>query len=226
MAGKIFIVGTPIGNLGDITYRALETLKSVDLILCEDTRRTIKLLNYFEIKKPLQSYHRHTKIEKTAKIIELLELGKNLALVSDSGTPGLADPGNKLIEDLLKVLPDAEIIPIPGASAITALASAAGINMDEFLFLGFPPQKKGRQTFFKDLREIEYPVMLYESPHRIIKTLESLAKELPDAHLVAGKELTKVYEKIYRGAPSEVLAEVSKDGARGEYTLIISKTKL
>lgn len=223
MAGKLFIVGTPIGNLGDATNRALETLKGVDLILCEDTRRTIKLLNHFGIKKPLQSYHRHTKIEKTAKIIELLESGKNLALVSDSGTPGLADPGNKLIEDLLKVLPDIEIIPIPGASAITALASVAGINMDSFIFLGFPPQKKGRQTFFKDLKETKHPVMLYESPHRIIKTLESLAKELPEAHLVLGKELTKVFERIYRGNPAEVLARVTKDEPRGEYTLIVSK---
>ena len=219
----LYIVAQPIGNLKDITFRAIETLKSVNLILCEDTRRTIKLLNHYEIKKPLISYHRHSKIGKSEKIIELLKAGKNLALVSDSGTPGIADPGNKLIVELTATLgKELEIIPIPGPSAITSLASVAGINMDNFLFLSFPPQKKGRKTFFKDLAKLEYPVMLYESPYRIIKTLEEILEAMPDANVVVAKELTKMFEHIYRGKVEDVLEEVRKDGARGEYTLIIS----
>lgn len=148
---KLYIVATPIGNLQDITLRALDTLKSVDFILCEDTRHTLKLLNYFEIKKPLLSYHQHSKIGQVERIIDLLKNGKNLALVSDAGTPGISDPGNMLIKEIVERLNDVEIIPIPGASALGALASVAGLPMDKFVFMGFPPNKKGRKKYFEKM---------------------------------------------------------------------------
>lgn len=214
---KLYIIATPIGNLGDISLRALDTLKQVDLILCEDTRVTRKLLDHYQIKTLVESYHQHSKISKINKIIDLLKQGKNLALVSDSGTPGISDPGNKLIEQIQDL---AEIISIPGPSAITAIASVSGFPMDKFIFLGFPPHKKGRQKFFKEILDYKYPVIIYESPHRIIKTLKQL-EEVGKFDIVIGRELTKKFETIYRGEIKDIINEITP---RGEFAVVIRKT--
>ena len=216
---KLYIVATPIGNLKDISLRALETLKGVDLILCEDTRVTRKLLDAYEIKTPTQSYHQHSNDKKIDYILDLFKQGKNIALVSDSGTPGISDPGNKLVEDALKK--GIDIVPIPGSSAMAAIASVAGIPMDKFVFMGFPPHKKGRQTMFKEIAESKYPPIIYESVHRIIKTLKEL-QQLNDFDIVVGRELTKKFETIYRGKISEVIPQIEP---RGEFVVIINPAK-
>ncbi|HUD08694.1 MAG TPA: 16S rRNA (cytidine(1402)-2'-O)-methyltransferase [Candidatus Saccharimonadales bacterium] len=221
--GKLYIVATPIGNLEDITLRALRVLKEADLILCEDTRVTKKLLDRYEIQKPLLSYHHHSKLSRVEKIAEHLENGKNLALVSDAGTPGISDPGNELIAFLRLNLKNAEIIPIPGTSAITTLASVAGINMSRFTFLGFPPHKKGRETFFREVAEMKYPIVYFESPHRFLKNLELLEKMKPDAKLIVGRELTKMFEEILRGEIGEIRKNWEKKAEkekRGEFVII------
>src|SRR3972149_7517356 len=177
---KFYVVATPIGNLGDITLRAIETLKNVDLILCEDTRETKKILQKYSISTPTMSYHAQSKLAKTDKIFELLEEGKNLAMVSDAGTPTISDPGAMLISLIKeKFQDDVEVIPIPGPSAVIAALSAAGLPTHEFTFLGFLPHKKGRETFFKEIAEAKRTMVFYESPHRILKTLESLEKFCP-----------------------------------------------
>jgi 16S rRNA (cytidine1402-2'-O)-methyltransferase len=224
--GKLYIIATPIGNLEDITLRALRILKEVDLILCEDTRVTKKLLDRYEIQKPLLSYHHHSKISRVEKIIEHLENGKNLALVSDAGTPGVSDPGNRLISEILATQNiggnSIEIIPIPGASAIVTIASVAGVNMDKFFFLGFPPHKKGRETFFRGVAEAKHPVIYFESPHRVLKNLELLSKFKPDAKLVIGRELTKMFEEVKRGNIEEILEYYRNNGdkVKGEFVII------
>ena len=172
---NLFIIASPIGNLQDFSFRALETLKQVDLILCEDTRVTRKLLDRYQIKKPVLSYHQHSKLQRIDYILDLLEKGKNLALISDAGTPGVSDPGNLLIKEVVEKLEEkVKIIPIPGPSAVITAASISGFPMDKFLFLGFPPQKRKRQKFFKEVIESKYPVIFYESPYRILKTLNEL----------------------------------------------------
>lgn len=215
---RLYIVATPIGNLDDITKRALEILRGVDLILCEDTRVTQKLLNHLGINKPLQSYHQHSDTKKLDYIAKILQEGKNIALVSDSGTPGISDPGNELIDKLTNNI---ESVPIPGPSAVTAITSVAGIPMNKFLFLGFPPHKKGRKTMFKEIAELKYPVIIYESVHRIIKTLKEL-QTLHDFDIVVGRELTKKFETIYRGKISEVIPQIEP---RGEFVIIINPAK-
>lgn len=221
---KLYIVATPIGNLEDITLRALRTLEEVDLILCEDTRVTKKLLSYYNINTLVESYHQHSNIKKINYIIDLLKQGKNLALVSDSGTPGISDPGNKLVDKLIndELMGKIEIIPIPGASAITTIASIFGMPMDKFVFMGFPPHKTKRQKFFKEIAEQKYPVILYESPYRIIKTLKEL-KEFEKFDIVVGRELTKKFETIYRGNVDEVINQLEKDKIKGEFTIAIKK---
>lgn len=227
---KLYIVATPIGNLGDITIRALHILEEVDLILCEDTRVTRKLLDYYNIKTPVESYHQHSKIKKINYIIDLLKRGKNLALVSDSGTPGISDPGNKLIQLLITDygLP-IDIIPIPGPNVLATIASISGFPMDKFVFLGFPPHKKGRQKFFKELANYKYPVIIYESPYRIIKTLKEVLKsyqlQAKKLEIVVGRELTKMFETIYRGKIEEVIEQIEKNKIKGEFVIVIKKKK-
>jgi 16S rRNA (cytidine1402-2'-O)-methyltransferase len=213
---KLYIVATPIGNLKDITLRALEILKEVDLILCEDTRVTRKLLEHYDIKTRVESYHQHSKISKINHIIDLLKQGKNMALVSDSGTPGISDPGNKLVEEVKNF---AEIIPISGPSAITAIVGISGFPMDKFIFLGFPPHKKGRQKFFKELAEYKYPVIIYESPYRVIKTLNELV-QINDFEIVIGRELSKKFETIYRGKIKDIIGKIE---LRGEFVIVLWK---
>lgn len=220
-AGTLFIVATPIGNLGDMTLRALETLKSVDVVLSEDTRVTGNLLRHFEIKKPLVSFHEHTEADKAAKLVERLQAGENMALVTDAGTPGISDPGNVLVA--LAAAAGIKTVPIPGASALGAIISVAGIDMREFTFLGFPPHKKGRETFFKQVMESEIPVIYYESPHRVIKNLELLGELAPNKKLVLGRELTKIFEEVVRGSVSEVKGYLEgKTGKmKGEFTIVV-----
>lgn len=222
---KFYIVATPIGNMGDITLRAIETLKSVDLILCEDTRVTKKILDKYNISKPTMSYHAQSKLAKVDKIFELLEEGKNLALVSDAGTPGISDPGALLVSKIKEHLSDSvDVIPIPGATALITALSGSGLTTHEFTFLGFLPHKKGRETLFKEIKDAKRTVVFYESPHRILKTLESLVKFCPNKKVCVARELTKIYEEFKTGSPAEVLEyfNTNSDKQRGEFTVIVS----
>ncbi|HZI95772.1 MAG TPA: 16S rRNA (cytidine(1402)-2'-O)-methyltransferase [Candidatus Paceibacterota bacterium] len=223
---NLFIIATPIGNLEDISLRALRILKEVDIILCEDTRVTRKLLLRYDIKTSVLSYHQHSQLKKINYIADLLEEGKDLALVSDSGTPGISDPGNKLIDFLVKKDIDLTIIPIPGCSALITAASISGFPMDRFTFLGFPPHKKKRNKFFEELLKIKYPVVFYESPHRIIKTLEEITNKSQELNIspeiIVCRELTKKFETIYRGTIEEVIKKIKDDKIKGEFTVIIN----
>ena len=195
--GTLFIVATPIGNLEDITFRALRVLKEVDVILCEDTRQTQKLLIHFQFQKRMISYHQHSSEERTQEIIDMLREGKQVALVSDSGTPGLSDPGGRLVRRVREEL-GAEVVitPVPGPSALTAAASVAGLPVSDFLFLGFIPHKNGRQTLFRKIGESERTVVFYESPHRILKAMQQLEENCdPDRQVVICRELTKKFSQ-------------------------------
>jgi len=218
---NLYIIATPIGNLEDITFRAIRILKEVDLILCEDTRQTKKLLNRYEIQTPTTSYHQHSKLNKINRIIGLINEGKNLALVSDAGTPGISDPGNLLIRHLIDNNIDVKIIPVPGPSAVISALSVSGFPTDNFIFLGFVPHKKGRQTFFENLSKEQRTAVFYESCHRIMKTLDSLQKYLPEKEIVICRELTKIYETIYRGKPEDAAKKITPDQVKGEFVIII-----
>lgn len=219
--GILYIVATPIGNLGDITLRALETLKKADLIACEDTRVAGKLLSRYEIKTPVTSFFQHSKAPKISQIIGVLKSGRNVALVTDAGTPGISDPGNKLVEQA--ILENIAVMPIPGSSALTAIISVAGIDMQKFVFLGFPPHKKGRETFFKEILALKYPVVYYESPHRVLKNLELLKTLGAEKNIILGRELTKMFEETVRGTAEEVLKYFNKNPGKvkGEFTIIV-----
>ncbi len=222
MLGKLSIVATPIGNLGDITLRAIETLKNADLILCEDTRVTKNLLDHFEIKKLTLSYHHHSDERKVKEIQNELSAGKNLALVTDAGTPGISDPGNLLVSLLVKRLPELTIEAIPGPSAVTAALSISGFPTDRFIFLGFPPHKNKRQKYFKELAEQEVTTVFYESGHRILKCLKDLEAVLdPERQIVACRELTKKFETIYRGNIGQIIEKMKDE--RGEFVIIINQ---
>lgn len=221
---KFYVVGTPIGNLEDITYRAVRVLGEVDLILCEDTRVTVNLLNKYGIKKPTLSYHSQSKLSKTEQILKMIGEGKTLALVSDAGTPTISDPGSALISQIKTDFPEMEIISIPGPSAVISALSISGLNVAEFTFLGFLPHKKGRETLFKEIASADRTMVFYESPHRILKALESLIKFAPDKKVVVARELTKVFEQVISGAPAEVLEYFTKnsDKVRGEFVVMVS----
>ncbi|MCK4525212.1 MAG: 16S rRNA (cytidine(1402)-2'-O)-methyltransferase [Candidatus Andersenbacteria bacterium] len=217
---NLYIIATPIGNLEDITLRALRVLKDVNIILCEDTRHTKKLLAKYEINTPTISYHQHSKLNKINKIVDLLECGKNLALVSDAGTPGISDPGNQLIKYLIENKIDVEIIPIPGPSAVISALSVSGFPTDNFIFMGFVPHKKGRQTFFKNIAEEKRTVAFYESPHRILKALDSMQKFFPKKEIVVCRELTKIYETVYRGKAKDIKKTLTPDQVKGEFVVV------
>lgn len=219
---KLYIVATPIGNLKDISLRALEILKKVDLIVAEDTRKTAHLLARYEIKKSVISYHQHSKIQKIDNIINRLKRGEKVALVSDAGTPGIADPGQILIKRAKQDKID--IIPIPGPQAAVAALSISGFPADRFLFLGFLPKKKGRQKLLKNLAQekmIVKTMVLYESPYRILKTLKDLQDYLGDVEVVVGRELTKKFEEVLSGQISQVLPKIKP---KGEFVICL-KTK-
>lgn len=223
----LYIVATPIGNLKDITFRAVEVLKSVDCILCEDTRTTKVLLTAYDIHVPTMSYHAQSALSRTDEIIQMLKDGKNLALVSDAGTPCISDPGSALLSLVRKECTEDEvaIVPIPGASAFVTLLSAGGLNTSEFIFLGFLPHKKGRETLFKEIATASRTIVFYESPHRILKTLTSLAGALADSSrkVVIGRELTKMFEQIVSGTAPEMLVyfEKNPDKVRGEFVVAV-----
>src|SRR3990167_2447898 len=220
---KFFVVATPIGNMGDISFRAIETLKNVDLILCEDTRQTKKLLDKYNINKPTMSYHAQSKLAKTDKIFELLKEGKDLALVSDAGTPGISDPGAMLISQLKAHFSHGvNVIPVPGPSAVITALSASGLPTHEFTFLGFLPHKKGRETLFKEIDESKRTMAFYESPHRILKTLESLKKGMPKRQVVLGREITKLHEQFLTGTAEELEEYFTKhpETLRGEFVVL------
>lgn len=225
------VVGTPIGNLEDISLRALRVLKESDYILCEDTRVTKKLLDKYEIRTPLISFHQHTGDIKIEKIIGLLEVGSNLALVTDAGTPGISDPGSKLIELLRERFSEEEVLieSVPGPTALTTAISIAGSGFDKFLFLGFLPNKKGRQTKIKEIFASDYPVALYESKHRILKLLEELEAESLktgiNMKLYIGRELTKLHESFYIGSPKELIDVLSSNPSnlKGEFVVLLRK---
>jgi len=240
----LYIVGTPIGNLEDISLRALRIMGEVDFILCEDTRVTKKLLNHYKIDTPTISCHQHSDDNKIKQILGLLEDGKDLALVSDAGTPGISDPGGKLVQAIIdKFGEDMKIESVPGPSAVTAALSISGIPTDKFIFMGFPPHKKGRQTFLKKIIASEFPVVVYESKHRIIKFLEELnyISNNPEpvienskgvkkenkklTSVIVCRELSKMHETIYRGDIEKITEKIKSDknDQRGEFVVIIGK---
>lgn len=218
--GKLFIVATPIGNLEDITLRALRILKEVELIACEDTRVTRKLLNHYSITTRAIVYHQHSTGDKVQQIIDEILLGKNVAVVTDAGTPGVSDPGNILVEAAIRS--DIIVLPIAGASALASVVSVAGIDMQQFTFLGFPPHKKGRETYFKKVAASEIPVIYYESPHRVLKNLEMLLTFAPDKKIILGRELTKMFEQVVRGNILEVLEYFAQNPGKvkGEFVIV------
>ncbi len=221
----LYIIGTPIGNLEDVTLRALRILKEVDVVLCEDTRVTKRLLSKYEITTPTMSYHAQSKLAKVDKILALLEEGKNLALVSDAGTPCISDPGSLLLAQVREKFGDeVALVPIPGPSAIITALSSAGISVAEFTFLGFLPHKKGRETLFKEIAQSERVMVFYESTHRILKALESLEKFCgADREIIVAREITKIYEEFARGTVSEIRTHFAKnpDRVRGEFVVVV-----
>ena len=226
---NLYVVSTPIGNLEDITLRALRILKEVDIILCEDTRVTKKLLNHYDIHTKTLSYHAHSNLQKVDYIIELLVEGKNLALVSDAGTPAVSDPGSLLVSKIREHFLSSEnempkIVSVPGASALTSALAIAGVPVQDFTFLGFLPHKKGRETLFKEILESDRAMVFYESTHRILKTLESLNKFMPDRKVVIAKEITKMFEDTLIGTASELLNvfENTPEKTRGEFVVIVA----
>ncbi len=221
----LYIIATPIGNLEDITLRALRVLGEVDMVLCEDTRVTKKLLNRYEIDVPTMSYHSHSKLSKVEKIFALLEEGKDLALVSDAGTPTISDPGVLLVSQIKeKFGEDVKIVPLPGSSAVVTALSASGLSSSDFLFLGFLPHKKGRETLFKEISETKRTVVFYESPHRILKALNSLKEHLDsERKVVIARELTKIHEQVISGTSEELITYFTEnsDKVRGEFVVIV-----
>jgi 16S rRNA (cytidine1402-2'-O)-methyltransferase len=219
----LYVVATPIGNLEDITMRAINVLKNVDFILAEDTRVTRKLLDRYDISKEVISYHQHSKFSKIDHISTLLKEGRRLALVTDAGTPGINDPGGFLIQQVLAAVPEIRIVPIPGPNAAIAALSISGFPSDEFMYLGFPPHKKGRQTFFKRIVELPQTLVFYESKHRIFKTLEALrdVSQTGPRPIVVARELTKQFETVYRGTIDAILKQLSADKALGEFVIAI-----
>ena len=223
MSGTLYIVATPIGNLEDITTRAIRILGEVDLIACEDTRQTRKLLDRYAIAKPLVSYHEHNELSRSADLLRELEAGKNIALVSDAGTPLIADPGYRLVEQARgKGIP---VSPIPGPSALLAALSGSGLPTDSFSFHGFLPVKKGpRRKLLEDLRPAQATLVFYEAPHRILDALEDIAQVLGPRPVVVARELTKIHEEFLRGTAGEIREALGKRPAvKGEITLMVGK---
>lgn len=229
MQGTLSVVATPIGNLGDITLRGVETLKQADVIACEDTRVTAKLLQRFGIEKPLLIFHARSGRLATSRILALLAEGKRVALVTDAGTPGISDPGSALVREVRDTLgEDANIEAIAGPSALTAALSIAGVQTDEFVFLGFLPHKKGRQTLFNEIAASKRAMVFYESPHRIEKALVSLSETLEEARkVIICRELTKMHESVIEGSAAEVMEHYKdhQDQVRGEFVVIVAPLK-
>ena len=222
MSGKLYLVATPIGNLEDITLRAIKILKSVDVIAAEDTRHSLKLLNHLEINKPLVSYHRHNENTKTELLINRLKDGEDMAIITDAGTPGISDPGEEVVKEAINN--NIEVIPIPGACALINALIASGLNTKEFAFYGFLPlNKKNRKNVIDNIKKENRTIILYEAPHKLIKTLEDIKKELGNINCVIAKELTKIHETFIRGSIEKVLEEI--DEPKGEYIILLDMSR-
>ncbi len=220
MSGKLYVVATPIGNLKDITLRAIETLQTVDLIACEDTRHTAKLASHYNIAKPLTSYFEHNELKKTKYIIGLLKEGKSIALVSDAGTPGISDPGFRLIKEAIEN--NIETVVVPGASAIISALSVSGLPTDRFIFEGFLSSKQAaRKKRLQALKNEDRTIVFYESPHRIVKTLCDMLDVFGDITAVCARELTKKFEEVKRGKLAEMVSHFKKTGSRGEFVILV-----
>jgi 16S rRNA (cytidine1402-2'-O)-methyltransferase len=224
--GTLYVVATPIGNLEDITYRAVRVLKEADLIACEDTRHTAKLLHHYEIDKPTISYHEHNEAARAEELVTKLAVGLNVAQVSDAGMPGISDPGYRVIS--LAIERGVKVVPIPGPSALVAALAASGLPTDSFQFLGFLPAKSGqRRTLLETLRDAQNTTVVYEAPHRIAETMKDIAELLGAARpVVLARELTKVHEEFIRGSAAKILQRVQKHELKGEMTLLIGKGEL
>ncbi len=221
MSSKLYIVSTPIGNLDDITFRAIKILKEVDLIACEDTRTTKKLLSRFQIQKQLTSYHEHNEVKKAAELLSILKEGKSIALVSDAGTPGISDPGYRIVK--LASEKGVQVIPVPGASAALAALSVSGFPTSSFTFLGFlPKQNKKLTEYLETIKDRPETLIFYESPKRVIKTLEAMSEVFGERNVSVSREITKMYEETLRGALPEVISNLkSRDTIKGEIVLIV-----
>ncbi len=219
--GALYVVATPLGNLQDISQRAIEVLKNVDLVAAEDTRRSRQLLSHFGIEAEMESYHGDSSKAKTQRIVEQLMAGKQVALLSDSGTPAVSDPGAELVHQALDR--DVKVIPIPGPSAVTTAFSAAGISASGFVFAGYPPRKDGeKRQFLAELAAQPRPIILYEAPQRVADTLQQLADICPQRRIVVGRELTKMYEEIRQGPVAEMAEAITGEEPRGEFTLVLN----
>jgi len=222
--GTLYVVATPIGNLEDITLRALRVLKEVGLVACEDTRRTRTLLTHFGIHVPVTSYFEHNKLAKGPAILKTLREGRSVALVTDAGTPGISDPGFLLVREARAA--GIPVVPVPGPSAVVTALSAAGIPADSFVFDGFLPVKPGKRIHrLEALRDLEMTIVCYESPHRILATLEAVGQVFGEVEVVAARELTKQFEEIVRGTPETLRAGFAAGAVRGEFTLVIPYTR-
>ncbi|MFA6541050.1 MAG: 16S rRNA (cytidine(1402)-2'-O)-methyltransferase [Bacteroidota bacterium] len=217
--GVLYIVPTPIGNLGDITIRALEVLKAVDAVAAEDTRTTKFLLDHFQIQKPLLSFFSHNEQIRVPQIIERLKQGESIAIVSDAGTPGISDPAYSIITAAIEQ--EIRIVPLPGATAFVPVLVASGLSTHEFVFIGFLPHKKGRKTKLESLVEEKKTIVLYESPHRIVKTLQELMNYLGDRKAVIGREMTKKFEELTRGTLSSLITDYSSRSIKGEFVVVV-----
>ena len=215
----LYIVATPIGNLEDITLRAIRILKEVDYIAAEDTRHVQILLQKYEIQKPAISFHAWSDDRKLAQLTDMLRQGKSIALVSDAGTPGISDPGYVLVKAAIQA--GISIVPIPGPSAVITALCASGLPTHQFLYLGFLPMKKGRQTMLETFKDEERTIIFYESPHRIIKTLSEFAQKFPGRPMVIARELTKIYEEFFRGTTEEALTHFEKKSPKGEFVVML-----
>ncbi len=215
----LYIVATPIGNLGDVTERAKAIFSEVEIVLCEDTRVTSKLMAHLQVRPTLLAFHEHTDALARKKIVDQLASGIDIALVTDAGTPCISDPGGFLVADA--VASGVKVSPIPGASAAVAALSIAGIALDRFTFVGFPPNKKGREKFFREIGAIDHAVVMYESTHRIVKTLEAM-KSLK-RKLIVCRELTKIHETIYRGTAESIIADLERTSIRGEFVIVVER---
>jgi 16S rRNA (cytidine1402-2'-O)-methyltransferase len=224
VAGILYVVATPLGNLEDVSLRALRTLREVDLIACEDTRRTRALLSRHDIHTPTTSYFEHNKLRRGPELLRRLGEGRSIALVTDAGTPGISDPGFMLVRDALAA--GVRVVPIPGPSAVVTALSAAGIPADRFVFEGFLPAKPGRRlNRLRALRELETTIVLYESPHRVLATLAAIEEVFGEAEVVVARELTKQFEEIVRAPASAHRARLAAGPVRGEFTLVIPAQK-
>ncbi|MCL6545646.1 MAG: 16S rRNA (cytidine(1402)-2'-O)-methyltransferase [Bryobacteraceae bacterium] len=223
MTGTLYLVATPIGNLEDISFRALRILKQAALIACEDTRQTRKLLNHYAIRTPLVSYHEHNEAERTPELLAKLRAGDNIALVSDAGTPLVSDPGYRLVERA--VAEGVPVVPVPGPSAVLAALTASGLATDQFHFAGFLPAGAGqRRKTLEKLRDVDATLVFYEAPHRILRTLADLEEILGERPLVVAREITKIHEEFLRGTPASVRAELERRGSiRGEFTVVVGR---